>query len=1211
MAVFKSILLTLGILFSAQWLSAQQSQPTLKNQAGIFHPERNQGLLSEATWAAIPSYEQAKWVCLQFDELPNAETETRLKQRGIELETYLPVNSFYARVPENYVSDRFANLSIAAVQSIPVEQKIHFAVKQQQIPDYARAGDELKFMLSLHNLHDIQPLLQFLLQHGVTVLNNYNQQHLAIQMNANTVAMVAAHPAVQFINYIDAPLQKENLANRTDHRSNAIHTDYGAGRHYDGTGVRIGLTDDGYIGPHIDYEGRTNQDAVLNYNTGNHGDHCGGTIMSAGNMDPLGKGMAPGADLWVYDALSGSNYILEDSLFTSPNLSLDIISTSYSNGCNSGYNSGAESADRQTRSYKNIMRVFSAGNDGTSNCSYGAGSGWGNITGGIKSAKNVIAVANLNYVDVLANSSSRGPATDGRIKPDVSAVGTDVYSTIDTNDYELKTGTSMSCPGVSGLFGQLYHAYRDLHAGADPNTGLLKNILMNTCDDIGNPGPDFKHGFGRVNGLRAVKVLEAQQHLVDSVSTGGTKTFTLAVPSNTHRLKVMLYWVDKEAAVSATTALVNDLDFTIINPSNTTYLPWVLNHAPNATTLNANAQRLTDHLNNVEQITIDTPAAGNYTLQVDGFAVPFGPQEFFISYEFIPFDSLELTYPLGGEGLVTGESQTIRWNAINTGNTFNLDFSSDNGNNWTSIITNVPAAQAYYNWTVPNLVSGQCKIRITRNGITSTSPSVFSVIRVPQNVSVVRVCPDTITVKWNSVTGATAYRVYTLGNKYMDSTGTTTDTFYHFTGLNINDAHWFSVSALHNPTNAVGRRAFAIQQLPGLMNCILANDAEMVSCESPGKSTIVSCAAAATTDVSITFKNNGISTLTSLPLAYQLDNNTVVQDTYSGSVASGATSTFTFTTPLGAIAAGTHTLKIWTALAGDNYPGNDTVVISLEALNGMLASLPWEENFETHTVCPTVNNCDNTDCLVTNGLINEKNLVIDQFDWKVFEGETPTTNTGPDVDHTTGSITGKYVYLETSYCFEQQANLLTPCFSLSPGTVPYFIFWYHLFGNGQGSLHVDAFVDGAWQNDIVAAVSGNKGNTWFKQEVDLTQFVGKTIYLRLRGVTGTNQRSDMALDDLRMIDSSGAAAGVHDLGIGWNLYPNPASNELTIGITPGLTSPDQVLVYNSIGEFVLRKQLTTSQTNYVLDISSLPTGIYWVVAKDGQRVLGKKMFVKE
>ena len=110
-----------------------------------------------------------------------------------------------------------------------------------------------------------------------------------------------------------------------------------------------------------------------------------------------------------------------------------------------------------------MTHVFSAGNSGSSNCSYGAGSGWGNVTGGHKQAKNVICVANLTQISNLAGSSSRGPAADGRIKPDIGAKGTSVNSTLTDNTYGSFTGTSMACPGIAGCMAQLYQAYKSLY----------------------------------------------------------------------------------------------------------------------------------------------------------------------------------------------------------------------------------------------------------------------------------------------------------------------------------------------------------------------------------------------------------------------------------------------------------------------------------------------------------------------------------------------------------------------------------------------------------------------------------------------------------------------------------------------------------------------------------------------------------------------------
>jgi hypothetical protein len=1203
------ILFIVGCMFFLKNLHAQQCLP-ITTQAGQFVPVFNQGILDKNTWDAIPELDGYKFLLLQFETLPNESTQKTLKSRSIELLTYLPKQSYYAKVAAAFKPERFSGLNLSSVSAPDVSMKIHQEVKNNLVPEHAKNGSSNKYIVTLFPGTDDLKFVQYLRNMGGLVLDNYNHEHLTISLNPQQVNMLAQWPGVQFIHFIDVPFLKENLLNRTDHRSNSINTDYGAGRHLNGQGVRIGLTDDGFIGPHIDYKGRTTQDAVASYNGGDHGDHCGGTIMGAGNLDPNGKGMAPNADLWVYDALSTSNYILEDSLFSSPNLSLDIISTSYSNGCNTGYNAGANSADRQIHDFKNIMRIFSAGNDGTNNCGYGAGANWGNITGGIKLGKNLIAVANLNYLDVLANSSSRGPASDGRIKPDVSAVGTDVYSTIDTNDYALKTGTSMSCPGVAGLFAQLYQGYRELHANQDPNAGLLKNVLMNTCDDIGNPGPDFKHGYGRVNGLRAIQILENNQHWNDSVSTGITKTLTLNVPPNTHRVKIMLNWMDKEAAVSATTALVNDLDLVVTDPNSNVFLPWVLNHAPNATTLDAPAQRLVDHLNNAEQVTIDTPTAGNYTIDVSGFAVPFGPQEYFISYEFISFDSLEISYPLGGEGFRPGETQTIRWNAISTGNTFNIDYSSDNGSSWQSIATALPATQTYYNWTVPALTSGNCKIRVSRNGISSESPSTFTIMNIPSNLTLVRVCPDTITIKWNATPTANGYQVYHLGNKYMDLVTTTTDTIYHFIGLNPNVENWFSVAALQSASNAVSRRAFAIQQNPGLLNCVLAVDAEMISCDNPGKTTLLDCNSTSI-PVKVKLQNNGLNTITNFNVSYQLDNNAPVTEVFSTNLSTSSQTTFTFTTGLAAPSAGLHNLKVWLNLSGDLYLFNDTLNYTIIGANSVVAALPWSEDFENEVICSEINACDNTDCVFAGDLTNEQNLVIDQFDWKVYSGPTPTNTTGPDVDHTLNSAAGKYVYTESSYCFNQSAFLLTPCFSLATASKPYFSFWYHLYGNGQGSLHVDAFVDGEWQNDITTSIAGNQGNTWFKKELNLSTYAGKTIYLRLRGLTGINQRSDMALDDLMMVDSAASPSSTNAiLPSSLNVFPNPGQDFIQITALQPEMAFDEIKLYSVVGALMIEEKLN-KEMNWRLPVASLSSGIYWLQIKHDGKVLYQQKWVKQ
>lgn len=115
------------------------------------------------------------------------------------------------------------------------------------------------------------------------------------------------------------------------------------------------------------------------------------------------------------------------------------------------------------------------------------GGSWGNITGGYKQGKNVIAVANLDAMEVIDPSSSIGPASDGRIKPDIASNGRDQMSTDEGNTYQVGGGTSAACPGIAGITTQLIQAYKELYTDTVAPTALIKACLLNSAEDIGNP----------------------------------------------------------------------------------------------------------------------------------------------------------------------------------------------------------------------------------------------------------------------------------------------------------------------------------------------------------------------------------------------------------------------------------------------------------------------------------------------------------------------------------------------------------------------------------------------------------------------------------------------------------------------------------------------------------------------------------------------------
>ena len=473
--------------------NAHAQENTLLLKSGNFRVAE----ASNLEWTSGELVNNEFYRIISFDNIPNEETKQTLAVNGIVLKNYLPTNSFFAVISTDV---NWEVLEAATVLSVLPDYKKSKLLSLKQYPHWTLFGeDQIEIVGSFYEGIPSGIAQEQIIKVGGTiastseVLNTIN-----VRIKLDDLNSLYALSSFYYFEVVQEEGQPENGGARTDHRSNTLWTEFNGGLTYNGDGVTIMMQDDGVIGPHIDYTGRIDQSNCTGCSTSaanTHGDHVSGTIMGAGNLNPANRGMAHGADLLVYGS-SNNNYNSVPSLYD--NDGVVITSKSYSNGCNSGYTSLARQLDQQSRERPSLIHVFSAGNNGTSACNpnnYGAGATWGNITGGHKMGKNLLTVGNLSKVDVLAASSSRGPATDGRIKPDICAVGTSVTSTGPENIYFTISGTSMSCPGVAGTVGQLYEGYRDLNGGANPESALIKASVLNTAEDLGNSGPDYKFGW--------------------------------------------------------------------------------------------------------------------------------------------------------------------------------------------------------------------------------------------------------------------------------------------------------------------------------------------------------------------------------------------------------------------------------------------------------------------------------------------------------------------------------------------------------------------------------------------------------------------------------------------------------------------------------------------------------------------------------------------
>jgi len=304
------------------------------------------------------------------------------------------------------------------------------------------------------------------------------------------------------------------------------------------------------------------------------------------------------------------------------------------------YTDAGQDADGFMWDHPEMLLVFGAGNNGPRRASVISPA----------AAKNVLAVGATGRgaeADYLASFSSRGPVEDGRIKPDLVFPGVDTRSAYSDLDIETDaclevsySGTSMAAPGAAGaaLLVRQYYAEGFYPTGSPaPEDGfsatgaLVKATLTHSAASI--PGaeaiPSNEQGWGRVQLDRALLFAGgARRLLVDDRAGGFTDPadppaiYAPEVLSGDAPLKVTLVWTDYPATPGAATHLVNDLDLAVEGPDGATYLGNVFDAGASVDGGDP------DRLNPTEQVLIEAPAPGTWSVTVSAVGVPVGPQDF-------------------------------------------------------------------------------------------------------------------------------------------------------------------------------------------------------------------------------------------------------------------------------------------------------------------------------------------------------------------------------------------------------------------------------------------------------------------------------------------------------------------------------------------------------------------------------------------------------
>ncbi|WP_052705262.1 S8 family serine peptidase [Flavobacterium sp. 316] len=370
-----------------------------------------------------------------------------------------------------------------------------------------------------------------------------------------------------------------------------------------------------------------------------HATHVTGTVI-ASDASATAKGMAFQATArtfnWTNDESEAANEALGGMLISNHSYGIPVTSstgTVQPAWYIGAYTSGSRNWDEIAYLAPYFLPVMSAGNEGNNNDNANPiAFGFDKLTGD-KTSKNSLIVANGRDANVsvdgtlisvqINSSSSQGPTDDRRIKPDITGNGTALTSTDSSSDIATssRTGTSMASPNVAGTLLLLQQHNRNI-TNNFLKAATLKGLACHTADDAGNVGPDANFGWGLLNAKKAAEVLtnNGLDSWVSEENLLQGQTFSKTVISDgVNPLIASITWTDLPGEVNngnrpdndPTPALVNNLDIKITKDG-VIYYPWKLQNNPNDLAIRSED----NDVDNVEQIKIDAPVAGEYQITI-------------------------------------------------------------------------------------------------------------------------------------------------------------------------------------------------------------------------------------------------------------------------------------------------------------------------------------------------------------------------------------------------------------------------------------------------------------------------------------------------------------------------------------------------------------------------------------------------------------------
>lgn len=616
-----------------------------------------------AALEAAATQARGKRVLIQFGSMLDAAQKRRLSASGVELLSWVGSNAWYANVSGDATPGQtLSALGAEAVMPINRNWKMHPGLAARDYPSWSivripPAGEQgapvVGVYVLLHKDVSIDRASALVAGLGGDVRERLESVNgLVVELPIDAIDNVVDLDEVMWVEPPQAPLGPFNAENRALTQANQVQA---APYNLNGQGVRVLVYDSGTVlSSHQDFITLQGQNRVSVRDSAGvsfHPTHVAGTIAGDGGQSVAGanRGMAPNARIESYSfEFSGGGTFL----YTNPgDIEEDYLDAFVVNGAHISNNSiGTNVAQNgfpcsfegdygttpavidalvrgETLGFP-IRVVWSAGNErGPGDC----GTSYGTVPPPATNKNAVVVGAVDSDTDLSTDFSSWGPTDDGRLKPDITAPGCQiggdggVTSTWSDGGYGTICGTSMSGPTVTGCAALMLQDFRVQFPGRpDFRNSTLKALLAQTAVDVGNPGPDYRHGYGSVRVKDAIDFMRTGNFIESAVDQGGVYTVFVDVAPG-EDFKATLAWDDYQGNPAVTNTLVNDLDLAVFDPNDVRRHPFTLNPANPGANAVANQE---DHVNNMEQVLVTGAQAGTWRIEVRGTTVPEGPQTF-------------------------------------------------------------------------------------------------------------------------------------------------------------------------------------------------------------------------------------------------------------------------------------------------------------------------------------------------------------------------------------------------------------------------------------------------------------------------------------------------------------------------------------------------------------------------------------------------------